>query len=283
MALPTGATAGPTKAATDKVSSGLRASALEAARAAALATHAAAGLALGCNRQAARALRAAEACSRTAVALLSAPPAPTPSARLPEDAAEEPPRRRRRRRGKRGGRRRAAEEGPAGAGHGPMADALALAPSEQAALPGPAAAAAAPMAVEEEEGAAPAPMEGLEEEGAGTAPAAAAAARHGPTAPGKRRGDLGAAQAPAPQSARALAGSSQAPATPLDGGHQGQLPPPARERSARAAAGAALHEAMKGNRAPAEGETAEEELSRLDRVAEAMAAYEARLGGGSAS
>ena len=59
MVLPTGATAGPTKAATDKVFSGLRASALEAARAAALATHAAAGLALGCSGQAARALRAA--------------------------------------------------------------------------------------------------------------------------------------------------------------------------------------------------------------------------------
>ena len=154
MVLPTGATAGPTKAATDKVTSGLRASALEAARAAAIATHAAAGLALGVNRQAARALRAAEACSRSAVALLSAPSAPSPTARLPEDAAEEPPRRRRRRRGKRGGKKRPADEGPACAGHGLLAEALALRPAELAALPGPAAEAAAPMVGVEEEGAA---------------------------------------------------------------------------------------------------------------------------------
>ena len=47
---------------------------VEAARAAVLATHSAAGLALASSREAARLLRAAEALSRSAVAVLSMPP-----------------------------------------------------------------------------------------------------------------------------------------------------------------------------------------------------------------
>ena len=66
--------------------------AIEASRAAVIAVHAAVGLTWGHDRAAARALRAAEALARTAVALLVAPP--------PAEVPNAAPRRRRRQRKK---------------------------------------------------------------------------------------------------------------------------------------------------------------------------------------
>ena len=76
--------------------------ALEAARAASLAVHAAAGLAAPCSRQAVRLLRAAEGLVRSAVAVLSVlpPPQPAPAA-APVAGVVAAPLRRRRPRGKR--------------------------------------------------------------------------------------------------------------------------------------------------------------------------------------
>ena len=160
---------GPAGAAPAAAKSNLaRACALEAARAAALAAHAAAGLAMVSDRKAARALRAAEACCRTSVALLLALPAPAAVA-PPSGAAATAPPRRRRRRGKRGGRKRGADEAKEKAGEG-FADAAAQALPERAAARAPAASA-------------PVPMVGVEEEGA---------ARHG-----RKRGALGTSQAAA--------------------------------------------------------------------------------------
>ena len=82
------------------------AKALEAARGAALAVHAAAGLSSGVEREAARLLRAAEGIVRAAVACLASAPDPIPTAATEAEAAAAP-RRRRRPRGRRG---RTAEE-----------------------------------------------------------------------------------------------------------------------------------------------------------------------------
>ena len=84
-----------------------RAPALEAARGALMALHAAAGLATGASCQdAVRLLRAAEGLCRAAVATLAATPSPTTSS-SPAGAPAAP--RPRRRRGRRGGGRAAAE------------------------------------------------------------------------------------------------------------------------------------------------------------------------------
>lgn len=84
---------------------GPAAAALEAVRASVLALHAAVGLTLPVSRQAARLVRAAEGLSRSAVAVLSAPPA-VPRAASPSAPAADAgglPRRHRRRRGVRSG------------------------------------------------------------------------------------------------------------------------------------------------------------------------------------
>lgn len=80
-----------------------RRNALEAARGAVLAVHAAAGLAMGPSTESSRLLRAAEGLVRAAIAALASPPSVPPPA---APAAGSPPSRRRRRpRGCRGGAR----------------------------------------------------------------------------------------------------------------------------------------------------------------------------------
>ena len=64
---------------------------VEAARAAVLATHSAAGLALASSREAARLLRAAEALARSAVAVLCSPSTPQKSGKPGGNTSDEPP------------------------------------------------------------------------------------------------------------------------------------------------------------------------------------------------
>eukprot|EP00974_Lingulodinium_polyedra_P088620 8593849-Lingulodinium_polyedra.AAC.1 len=103
---------------------GQRRRALDAARAAVLAAHAASGLAAAQSREATRLLRSAEGLCRAAAAVLAAP-APAPSAPATAEAAAAPLRRRRpRRRAARaeaGGQRAMDTDSPE-AGHGQPAE-----------------------------------------------------------------------------------------------------------------------------------------------------------------
>ena len=94
--------------------------AIEATRAAVLAAHASVGLAWPVDRQAARAIRAAEALLRSATAILAASPPPVVEAAAPAQPAAP----RRGRRGKRAGRKKVEPDAKAGEVADPKSDVL---------------------------------------------------------------------------------------------------------------------------------------------------------------